>query len=211
MVGFMVTAPRYKPVHDNAFVKTYALLEEMGLPLSFHAAYCWNDQSLQLQNRFLGVHALGFMWFNMVHMTNWVINAHARALPQAQDDVDRERPDLGLLPGAAARPLLQDAHVGGAGPEAPAVASTCSEMFYSTQPMEMPDDKSILEATFKMINAKTQLCWASDYPHWDFDLPSDDLRSAVPRRAGQAQHPRRQRRALLRQEAADAEEDPESG
>jgi predicted TIM-barrel fold metal-dependent hydrolase len=46
------------------------------------------------------------------------------------------------------------------------------EMFYSTQPMEMPADKSILEATFKMINAETQLVWSSDYPHWDFDLPS---------------------------------------
>ena len=29
------------------------------------------------------------------------------------------------------------------------------EMFYSTQPMEMPDDKSMMEATFKMINAET--------------------------------------------------------
>jgi predicted TIM-barrel fold metal-dependent hydrolase len=46
------------------------------------------------------------------------------------------------------------------------------EMYYSTQPMEMPDDRSILEATFKMVNAETQLCWCSDYPHWDFDLPS---------------------------------------
>jgi predicted TIM-barrel fold metal-dependent hydrolase len=45
-------------------------------------------------------------------------------------------------------------------------------MYYSTQPMEIPDDPSILEATFKMINAETQLCWSSDYPHWDFDLPS---------------------------------------
>jgi hypothetical protein len=46
------------------------------------------------------------------------------------------------------------------------------EMYYSSQPMEMPEDKSILEATFKMINAETQLLWSSDYPHWDFDLPS---------------------------------------
>jgi predicted TIM-barrel fold metal-dependent hydrolase len=46
------------------------------------------------------------------------------------------------------------------------------EMFYSTQPMEKPDDPSILEATFRMINAETQLVWSSDYPHWDFDLPS---------------------------------------
>jgi len=45
------------------------------------------------------------------------------------------------------------------------------EMYYSSQPMEVPEDLSILEATFKMINAETQLLWSSDYPHWDFDLP----------------------------------------
>jgi predicted TIM-barrel fold metal-dependent hydrolase len=46
------------------------------------------------------------------------------------------------------------------------------EMYYSSQPMEIPDDLSILEATFKMINAENRLVWSSDYPHWDFDLPS---------------------------------------
>jgi uncharacterized protein len=46
------------------------------------------------------------------------------------------------------------------------------EMYYSSQPMEKPRDRSILEATFKIINAETQLLWSSDYPHWDFDLPS---------------------------------------
>jgi hypothetical protein len=51
VVGFMVTSPRYKPVHDNAYVKTYALLEEMGKPIAFHAAYNWHDQSLSLTNR----------------------------------------------------------------------------------------------------------------------------------------------------------------
>ena len=29
--------------------------------------------------------------------------------------------------------------------------------------------------TFEMINAKTQLLYSSDYPHWDFDLPSTIL------------------------------------
>jgi hypothetical protein len=110
VVGFMVTSPRYKPVHDNAFIKTYALLEEMGLPISFHAAYNWDDRALQMTNRFAAVHALGFMWFNMVHMTNWVINGLPEAVSEAQGAVDRERPDLGLLADAAARPRIHDAH-----------------------------------------------------------------------------------------------------
>ena len=33
-------------------------------------------------------------------------------------------------------------------------------------------NQTMLQETFKMINAETQLCWCSDYPHWDFDLPS---------------------------------------
>jgi predicted TIM-barrel fold metal-dependent hydrolase len=45
------------------------------------------------------------------------------------------------------------------------------EMFYTSQPMEMVDNLEALEVTFKMINAKTQLLYSSDYPHWDMDLP----------------------------------------
>ena len=33
-------------------------------------------------NRFIAVHALGFMWFNMVHMTNWVINGLPERFPK---------------------------------------------------------------------------------------------------------------------------------
>jgi predicted TIM-barrel fold metal-dependent hydrolase len=44
-------------------------------------------------------------------------------------------------------------------------------MYYGTQPMEAKNLRA-LELTFEMINAKTQLLWSSDYPHWDFDLPS---------------------------------------
>lgn len=30
----------------------------------------------------------------------------------------------------------------------------------------------LLEASFKAIKADTQLLFSSDWPHWDFDLPS---------------------------------------
>jgi predicted TIM-barrel fold metal-dependent hydrolase len=38
--------------------------------------------------------------------------------------------------------------------------------------MEVPNDLSVLECTFKMIKAESQLLWCSDYPHWDMDVPS---------------------------------------
>jgi hypothetical protein len=45
------------------------------------------------------------------------------------------------------------------------------EMFYSSQPLERSNLK-LTEATFEAINAETQLLYSSDWPHWDFDLPS---------------------------------------
>ena len=171
VVGFMVTSPRYKPVHDNAYVKTYALLEEMGKPIAFHAAYNWHDQSLSLTNRFISVHALGFMWFNMVHMTNWVING----LPERFPKLKVMWIESGLTWAYCLMQRLDHSYMMRTS-DCPSLKRKPSEymreMYYSSQPMEKPRDRSILEATFKMINAETQLMWSSDYPHWDFDLPS---------------------------------------
>ena len=70
----MVTSVRHKPVHHNAYMKIYSMLEEMNLPLGFHAGYNWNEQSMGLMNKFISVHAIGFVFHNMVHLTNWVLN-----------------------------------------------------------------------------------------------------------------------------------------
>ena len=45
------------------------------------------------------------------------------------------------------------------------------DMYYASQPMER-EDMMALECTFRMIDAENHLLYASDYPHWDFDLPS---------------------------------------
>ncbi len=85
VVGFPVSTARYKPLYDNAYMKIYAALEERGLPLVFHAVDDWGDQSMHISNRFMAAHALGFTWFNILHMTNWLVNGMPERFPEAED------------------------------------------------------------------------------------------------------------------------------
>ncbi len=171
VVGFMVTSNRYRPVHHNDYMKTYALLDEANLPLAFHGAYNWNDQSLLMVNRFISAHALGFVWHNLVHLTNWVING----IPERF----RKLKVLWIESGLAWLPFIMqrlDNEYMMRTADAPELKRLPSEyirdMYYTNQPMEKTGDMALLETTFRVIKAETQLLYSSDYPHWDFDLPS---------------------------------------
>ena len=37
------------------------------------------------------------------------------------------------------------------------------DMFYTTQPMEVPDDKALMEAQFRYLDAENTFLYASDY------------------------------------------------
>ena len=82
VVGFLVTGVRYNAVHENEYMKTYALIEEMGKPLAFHAAYNWQNRYMEQMNRFISVHALGFPYYNILHMTNLVVNGIFERFPK---------------------------------------------------------------------------------------------------------------------------------
>jgi hypothetical protein len=170
VAGFMVTSARHRPVQHNPYMKTYALLEEMNLPLAFHAGYNWNDQAMGMMNKFISVHAIGFVFFNMVHLTNWIMNGLPERFPKLKV--------MWIESGLAWVPFMMqrlDNEFMMRSSEAPALKRKPSdymrEMFFSSQPMEMTDMGAI-EQTFRMIKAESQLLYSSDYPHWDFDLPS---------------------------------------
>ena len=168
--GFMVTTVRTIPVHDNSLMKVYRAIEERGLVLSFHSAFNWNEGVFKSCNRFLAVHALGFSFYNILHLTNWVTNAIPERFPKL--------PVIWIESGLAWVPFLMqrlDHEFMMRPSECPGLKKKPSDymrdMYYSSQPMEI-QDRDAMECTFRMMNAETQLLYASDYPHWDFDLPS---------------------------------------
>ncbi|MGE3643874.1 MAG: amidohydrolase family protein [Beijerinckiaceae bacterium] len=169
--GYMVTSVRPKlPVHDNSFMKVYRAIEERGQAIAFHSGYNWGDAQFQSCNRFLAAHALGFSWYNILHCTNWIVNGMGERFPKL--------PVIWIESGLSWIPFVMQRidHEYMLRPsEAPLLKKKPSDymrdMYYSTQPMEIQDMEA-LECTFRMMNAETQLLYASDYPHWDFDLPS---------------------------------------
>jgi uncharacterized protein len=171
VIGFMVVATHHKSVHDNAFMRMYGALQERNLPLAFHAAYTWGDHTLGLTNRFMAVHALGFTWCNMLHMTNWLVNGLPERFPKLKV--------IWIESGLAWVPFLMqrlDNEFMMRTSDAPLLKRKPSdymrEMFYTSQPMELVDNLEALQVTFKMMAAHSQLLFSSDYPHWDMDLPS---------------------------------------
>jgi hypothetical protein len=170
VTGFMITSVRSLPVHHNAYMKVYRALEERGLALCFHSAINIGEPVFRSLNRFASVHALGFPFYNMLHLTNWVTNGLGERFPKL--------PVIWIEGGLAWIPFLMqrlDHEFMLRSSEYPLLRKRPSDymrdMYYASQPMER-DDPAALECTFRMINAETQLMYASDYPHWDFDLPS---------------------------------------
>jgi len=168
--GFLVTSVRHAPVHDNRYMRLYAEIEETGLPLAFHAGPTWDDDWMKTMNRFVSIHAISFVHCNIVHMTNWLMNGMPERFPRlkliwvesglAWVPFLMQRLDHEYLMRTSEAPLLKRLP-----------SEYMREMYFTSQPLEM-DHPDLLEATFRAVNASTQLVYASDWPHWDFDLPS---------------------------------------
>jgi predicted TIM-barrel fold metal-dependent hydrolase len=170
VVGFVVGSTVYRPVHHRNYMKIYAAIEERGMPIGFHSTFNWQDRLTEQFNKFLTAHGIGRTLYNIVHMANTVINGLPERFPKLRW--------IWIESGVAWVPFLMqrlDNEYTMRSSEAPMLKKKPSEymkeFFYTQQPLEHAD-MDLLESAFKAMNAETQLLYASDYPHWDFDLPS---------------------------------------
>jgi len=170
VIGFLVTSVRNKPVQDNQYMKVYAALEERGLPIAFHGGYYWQEPVIAQLQRFVGMHSVAFVLWNLVHLTNWVLHGIPERFPKLKTiwiesgvswiPFTMQRLDNEYMLRSSEAPMLKRLP-----------SEYIREMFFSSQPLER-NDLEALEFNFKKINAETQLLYASDWPHQDFDLPS---------------------------------------
>jgi predicted TIM-barrel fold metal-dependent hydrolase len=180
VIGFLITAARFQTLSENRFMKVFAALEERGMPIAFHSGPSWSGQEFETLNRFLSVHALGFPFNAMLHLTNLVVNG----IPERFPGLRFVFMECGVtwLPFIASR---LDTEYLMRPSEAPLLKRLPSEyireFFHTSQPLEYTSDQ-IMETTFEVIDARNQLLYASDYPHQDFDPPTQiaDLRCAPP-------------------------------
>jgi uncharacterized protein len=171
VAGFMVTTVRTRPVHHRDYTPLYRALEERNLPLGFHSAFSYHERAMEQFNKFISVHTLGFPFYNMVHVINWIMNGLPERFPNLKV--------IWIESGLAWIPFIMqrlDHEYMMRSSEAPLLTRLPSDymrdMYYTSQPMEAHGNGRALELTFEMMNAERQLLYASDWPHWDFDLPS---------------------------------------
>ena len=170
IIGYTISSTRNRPVHHNRYARLYSVIEETGKPLAWHAGFTWGDPSFAQLNRFISVHALSFVHFSLIHVTNWIMNAMPERFPKLKC--------IWVESGCAWIPYLMqrlDHEYMMRTCEAPGLKKMPSEymrdMFYTTQPLERNNMK-LLQSTMEACNAESQFLFASDWPHWDFDPPS---------------------------------------
>ena len=83
VIGFTVISTRNKPVHHNSYMRLYAAH-------GGDAASRWRSTPASTGatsrcssvNRFISMHALSFVHYNLIHLTNWIINGLPERFPK---------------------------------------------------------------------------------------------------------------------------------
>jgi predicted TIM-barrel fold metal-dependent hydrolase len=125
--------------------------------------------------RYRGVHsneyAPVYSFCNIIHLTNMLVNAIPERFPRLKL--------MWIESGLAWVPFLMqrlDNEYLMRTSECPGLKRLPSgymrEMYFSTQPMERTASPQMMAASFEMMDAQNTLLYSSDYPHWDFDVPS---------------------------------------
>ena len=193
VIGFSVTSTRFRAVNHDSYMPLYSAIQATGKPLAFHSGFHWGDQSMQQCNRFISMHSISFVYYNIIHLTNWIINGLPERFPKLKV--------LWIESGLAWVPFLMqrlDSEYMMRSSEAPLLEAAAERVHPGHvfhQPaagtLEHGSDRSDLQSDQGGNPAAVRLRLAA----LGFRSAELDHDAAVPRRTGQAQHSGLQRGA----------------
>ncbi|MGI0091931.1 MAG: amidohydrolase family protein [Nitrososphaerales archaeon] len=170
IIGIMITAHRPTLAGNESWIPIYEAARKKDLPVCFHASLSYIPPYDQLKD-LLAFYSLAFPINLVLHLTSLVTSG-----------VPERFPDLKFVfmeGGVTFIPWIMnrlDSMYMMMKSEAPVLKKLPSEyikeFYYSSQPLERPQKQSDLKFAFDSFNADRQLMYASDYPHFDFDVPS---------------------------------------
>ncbi|MGI0092244.1 MAG: amidohydrolase family protein [Nitrososphaerales archaeon] len=170
IAGLMITTHRRSLAGDESWLPIYEAARRKNLPICFHASLSWIPPYDKLKSIF-PFHSLAFPFNIILQLTSLL----SSGIPERFPDLKFVFIEGGVtwIPWIMNR--LDSVYMMMRS-EAPILKKLPSEyikqFYFSSQPLEHPQKRSDLEFAFKAFNAETQLMYASDYPHHDFDVPS---------------------------------------
>ena len=169
--GCMITAGADPPLGDERYNPIYAAAEDAGLPMIFHSGGAGLDNFKNRgYSKLIETHTLGFIEGNMSQLTSLIV----QGVPEKFPDMDVIFQESGVFWVPMIMNRLDEEYLKRPF-EAPLLRKRPSEymkeFYYGTQPFECSGDQRHLEYTIEMLGGADRLMYASDYPHWDYDLP----------------------------------------
>ena len=169
--GIMVTPIRPTLAGSNDWNPIYEAATKKGLTISFHAQGYHGDY-LKGFKKYMPAHALSFPYYLALQLTSIITEAVPERYPHVKFAfmegglswipwIMQRLDSLYLVRGAVEAPMLKKAP-----------SDYIRQFYFTSQPLEKPKNAWELEYIFRIINGETQVMYASDYPHWDFDVPS---------------------------------------
>lgn len=175
VAGCFATGMPEPPLGNRKYDPIYEAASAADLPLIFHGSGGSMDHfGVSGFTSPLAGRMLGFIWANTAQLTSLI----AQGVPEKYPDIDFVFQESGIfyLPMMMYR---MDAEYLRAPWDAPLLEKRPSEylkeMYFGTQPLEEPPNKTYVEKVIEMIGGAERLMYASDYPHVDYDDPSSIL------------------------------------
>lgn len=170
VVGIMISGSAPVLAGSDEYDPIYEAAQNKGLPVCYHANLGIGGSIGLEKLEFVGLHTLSFPLSIIRHIVSVVLNGVSVRFPNLRFVFVEG--GVTWIPWIMNR--MDDEYIKRK-LEAPLLSKLPSEymkeFYYTSQPLEQAHPEE-LEHVFPLIDAENHLLYASDYPHWDFDVPS---------------------------------------